>query len=680
MNNIKLLLVLSICFSAYYTAFAQTNFDRLISTLDAVKADPAGNDQAIVIKNIESLNTEYLDYSPVLHKKGLVFSSNRPKRNNFLGKFFSTLNSNIYYTAEEGEHFFFSPIELPGKINNSRHQGAISFYNNNNAMIYTTNCSKRNKEGLYDLKLCASTFINGEWQHTKDLHFSKAYRACHPAVSEDGSVLIFAGERPDGFGGMDLYLSLYENGVWQKPKNLGPEINTLHDEVFPNLTEEGILVFSSSGHNGCGGLDLFYAKPVEAFTWANPVSFGHPFNSKKDDFGFMTMEGGQKGCFSSSRLGGKGGDDLYLWQMNEAITETDLLTANILILDEATGIPLQESDITLIEINSNLLQTGVLEEEIIIANTITAAALEMIGNKVISDGTTEKGHKYEINADHNYFLMIAQEGYDNVQRMVSVQHLVEYDEYAIVMNSTGDEQLEGLVFEDPKETIETVATPKVEKEELVVASMILDEPISTRNMSVEAKAEAKISTPTTDLTEEPEAFTSRGIPTGLIKEEAPVSESVIAESVTAESAIAESVIAESAIVETSNNKSVTNYSVRTIYYAFNKFNLTAQSKRAIDEIILLLKSDRNTVLTINSHTDSRGARSFNKSLSQKRADAVKMYMLSQGIEPERINAYGIGESFLLNNCADGVKCDENSHKANRRTEFIFNQQKRSIKN
>ncbi len=661
MKTTRLLLLLSLCLSITYNTIAQTNFDRLISTIEAVKSDPAGNDGAIQIENISSLNTQYLEYSPAAHKKGLVFSSNRPKKKHFLGKFFSTYNSNIYYTAEEGENFFFAPIELPGKINNSRHQGAIAFYNNDNSMIYTTNSKNRNREGLYDLKLCSSTYVDGEWKNTKDLPFSEEYRACHPAVSSDGSLLIFAAERPDGYGGMDLYLSFFENGIWQKPENMGPEINTKEDEVFPNLTEEGILVFSSTGYNGCGGLDLYYAQPVEEYVWANPVNFGNPFNSNKDDFGFMTMEGGNKGCFSSNRLGGKGGDDLYLWQIEqEAITiDPEILAANILILDEATGIPLQESDITLVEINNNLLQTGFIEDEIIIANEISSDAMSMIGDKLSPLATTEKGHKFGLNPERNYFLSIKKNGYEHVQRIVAVKHLIEYDEYAIVMNSTLDESIDAIAIQEENETpeaIETIATPSISSEEPVIASVIVDESIQTVEAAVIEKTETDITTPTTIQTESSEEiFTSRAIPANLIKE-APKSIAKTIKEVT----------------------STASFVASNIYYEFNKYQLTNSSKKAIDEIVMQLKNTPSIAITVSSHTDSRGKKEFNKHLSQKRANAVKEYLLSQGIASTRVTAIGAGEAFLLNDCADGVKCSDADHKVNRRTEFIFNQQKQTI--
>jgi len=430
------------------------------------------------------------------------------------------------------------------------------------------------------------------------------------------------------------------------------EINSFQDEVFPNLTEEGILVFSSTGHNGCGGLDLFYAEPIEEYTWANPVNFGNPFNSSKDDFGFMTMEGGNKGCFSSNRLGGKGGDDLYLWQIKEEVIELDQLTANILILDELTGIPLQESDITLVEINNNLLYTGLIEDEIIIANQLNAATLGMLGQKVAPLGTSEKGHKYQINSDRNYFLMITREGYNNVQRIVGVQHLIQYDEYAIVMNTTSDELMDVLVMEDDQQEIETITTPAIQIEEPVVASIVIDES-KTKDIIAPTieKTEAIISSPTTTPANQvDEVFTSRGVPSELIKE------------------------APEAIAKTINTEIARSLVANNIYYEFNKYELTNSSKQAIDDIVAQLKSTPQTAITINSHTDSRGKKSFNKDLSQKRANAVRMYMLSQGIEPDRVTAIGVGESFLLNSCVDGVKCDESAHKVNRRTEFIFDQQ------
>ncbi len=107
-----------------------------------------------------------------------------------------------------------------------------------------------------------------------------------------------------------------------------------------------------------------------------------------------------------------------------------------------------------------------------------------------------------------------------------------------------------------------------------------------------------------------------------------------------------------------------------IYWNLNSATLTPAAKREIDtKLLTFLRENPNVVVEIASHTDSRGSKAYNRALSQRRADAVKNYLISKGISPKRIISKGYGEDRLLNNCSDGVKCTEAQHQQNRRTEF-----------
>ena len=114
-----------------------------------------------------------------------------------------------------------------------------------------------------------------------------------------------------------------------------------------------------------------------------------------------------------------------------------------------------------------------------------------------------------------------------------------------------------------------------------------------------------------------------------------------------------------------------NFKVDNIYYAYNSWEINADAAQSLDRLLKLIKINPHISITLYSHTDSRGGDEFNLKLSQKRAESAKAYLVKNEIAPNRINAIGMGESKLVNQCEDGVDCSEEEHAKNRRTEFII---------
>jgi hypothetical protein len=141
---------------------------------------------------------------------------------------------------------------------------------------------------------------------------SDGYSTGHPAISKDGRLIVFSSDRPGGQGGSDLYMSYRNGDTWGEPENLGFRVNTAGDEMFPFLLDDGTLLFSSNGHAGLGGLDLFSAQQAEV-GFVDVTNLGVPINSPQDDFSMIVTSGG-RGYFSSNRSGGKGSDDIYFFQ------------------------------------------------------------------------------------------------------------------------------------------------------------------------------------------------------------------------------------------------------------------------------------------------------------------------------------------------------------------------------
>ncbi|MDR0728540.1 MAG: hypothetical protein LBF19_00225 [Prevotellaceae bacterium] len=142
-----------------------------------------------------------------------------------------------------------------------------------------------------------------------DYNKPSEYSVGHPCLSSDGKVLYFASNMPGGYGGTDIYYSIRTANAWSIPVNVGPRINTEGDERFPTVGENGVLYFSSNGHPGYGGLDIFRAEG-EKNTWRTVENLYAPINSSGDDF-YLSFIDETSGFLASNRAGGKGGDDIY---------------------------------------------------------------------------------------------------------------------------------------------------------------------------------------------------------------------------------------------------------------------------------------------------------------------------------------------------------------------------------
>ncbi|MFW5700300.1 MAG: hypothetical protein ACOCWM_01310, partial [Cyclobacteriaceae bacterium] len=203
------------------------------------------------------------------------------------------------------------------KINASRkfHSGPVSFYNAERSAVFTSNNAKAGKSQLKSLQLYFADVSNKEFQKIEEFPYNEVNSSMgHPAINQKGNLLIFTSNMPGGYGGTDLYYSFKENDRWSIPRNFGKMINTAGDEMFPYLYQDSILYFSSNGKTGLGGMDIYYCDINAGFIPGKTVNPGFPLNSAYDDFGLALHEN-NTGYFTSNRPG-KGGDDIYHFQIN----------------------------------------------------------------------------------------------------------------------------------------------------------------------------------------------------------------------------------------------------------------------------------------------------------------------------------------------------------------------------
>ncbi len=263
------------------------------------------------------INTQESEFAPAYYKESIVFTSSRhegafKKKSHWDNSPFL----NLYYANKTPGQRFGEPTLFEDELNTRHHDGPAMFYSQYQKMIINRNQrveveGRENvfewRPGLYDARFDAA---KSSWEVTPLPFNDPAYSFLHPSISEDGSVLYFVSDKPGGFGGTDIYRTTRTNGVWGPIVNLGPVVNSTEDEAFPFFIGN-TLYFTSNGHGGLGGLDLFKCEQsADGFT--TPVNLGYPINSTADDFSLITNLEQRNGYLASSR---NGNDDIFSFQM-----------------------------------------------------------------------------------------------------------------------------------------------------------------------------------------------------------------------------------------------------------------------------------------------------------------------------------------------------------------------------
>ena len=396
----------------------------------------------------------------------------------------------------------------------------------------------RDKNGVNHLKIYMSKKVNGDWIEAVEVPFnSDDYSTGHPALSPDGKQLYFVSDMPGSIGQTDIFVvDVTGPNSFSEPRNLGPEINTERKEMFPFINEKK-LYFSSDGHTGLGGLDVYETAYTEEEGFGEVKNLGKPINSNKDDFSYIINEKNQKGFFASNRSEGKGDDDIYSFKrlVIEEVPASSNAIAGV-ITELITGDIMPMALVELLDENGIKLKEMVSDED---------------GSFFFEDLDADK--KYTIKANRDTY-------FENVQEITAVENdTVQVD----------------LVIRKLKEMI--------------------------------------------------------AIEDGIKK-----------------------------------------LKTEMIFFDFDRSYIRQDASEELDKLVEVMTEYPTMVIKIESHTDSRGKRAYNKYLSDKRAKSTREYLISKGIAPERIeSAIGYGEERLLNTCDGTIACTEKAHFLNRRSEFII---------
>lgn len=261
------------------------------------------------IKNLETLNSAYSEYSPAYLNGELYFTSSRSNAKIYAAT--GTPYTDLYKVTTKAAIVEPETIQpLPVSINSPNvNVGTIAFSPDGKTMVFAKgNTGKR--KGTNDVDLYLSRFRNNVWSEAQPININQPDSwESSPAFSPDGRTLYFSSNRKGGQGGLDIYSAQMDSrGRFSRVRNLGPDINTAGNEMFPYVSENGKLYFSSDGHPGYGMMDLFVVNRVNGKTMAE--NLGQPVNSTSDDFGIFLFKA-DRGFFTSNREGGKGDDDIY---------------------------------------------------------------------------------------------------------------------------------------------------------------------------------------------------------------------------------------------------------------------------------------------------------------------------------------------------------------------------------
>ncbi|MCC4212774.1 OmpA family protein [Leeuwenhoekiella parthenopeia] len=274
-------------------------------------------DTLYTVKNLP-LNSQYADFAASFYKEDFVFTSSRNKEDNKIYERNKTPYLSIYKISRpevaSEVSLFSEDIETPF------HDGTTSFTADGRYMYYASsfqsgskkvfNDEKRNFFKIYRVDLTQKKLKKELLAFNGD-----NYSTGQPYITPDGKKLFFASDMPGGYGKADIYVcDVYEDGTTSQPRNLGPEINTIVDDFFPFFKND-VLYFSSAGHVGFGGLDMYKSFYKDGI-FGTPINLGPVINTNADDFAYVEGKKPNTGYFSSDRAGGKGDDDIYEFTYN----------------------------------------------------------------------------------------------------------------------------------------------------------------------------------------------------------------------------------------------------------------------------------------------------------------------------------------------------------------------------
>ena len=633
-------------------------------------------------------NSNLDDFSPAYHKDGIIFSSERDRGSAVKRMHSWTGNPflDLYYVDRKedsagemegvcGNYVYGRPEKWSQSTNTKFHDAVVTFNSDETMVLYTrNNLEGKSDDGTIKLKVFSADVNGNEVTNFEGLPFnSDEYSVAHPSLTPDNSRLYFASDMPGGFGGMDLYYSDYNGGSWGPPMNLGPQINTEGQEIFPYYSKDGRLYFSSNGHIGLGGLDIYFMQDLGNGEFGAMDNMAYPINTISDDFGIIFNDEGTCGYFSSDRTGGAGRDDIYSFKKTAVPVEvyvfdeqTKLPIEGASVVDDCTGATLTTGANGKAVIDMKINEcctfaataemymdnekqgctTSDLSERLIVEIPMKSAmAFDLAG--VVYDGdselpmsgatvtltndcdeeeqsfvTTESGrYSFDLKDDCCYTVTASYDGFDSVSQQKCTRGKTEGGTMTADLTLTKPSDA-GVVTTLPSDT--NPGQTGIYSKDGVYVDAATGQPYTGTYSGIEYKDG------------QPVGGSSGGFPVGP---------------------------------STGQTADASVYYLLHVYYDFDQSYLRDEASVELNKLLTLMNNNPDYIVEIASHTDSRGSNSYNNRLSQRRADSVIRWLSEKGVDRERLVSRGYGEDVNVNNCVNEVPCSEKEHQLNRRTEF-----------
>lgn len=622
----------------------------------------------IIIKNENSINTDQLEFSPVFFEDGILFISSRDNIFKYIDRKTKSSTMAIYSAVRGAEGNLGAPVFFSDRINTKYHEGPLCFDTEGGDMYFTRSNFVKGKlgkssDGMVNLKVLKAKRTEDSWGEVSDLPINgDDFNTCHPSLSPSGDRLYFASDRLGGYGGLDIFYAEFMGDELQEPVNLGPEINSSGDEIFPFIHADGTLYFSSNGRDGLGGLDIYYTKLTSSGNWSAAQNIGAPFNGEKDDFGLILDLETKNGYFSSNRTGGRGADDIYNFHvpqgLNNYLEDKDRISGSnfkVYVADVNSGEELNGALVSFWDLEdmnlSNILSLTDEEGNLIRIHSEDPETNELIlrvdmAEAEINGYTDEDGMYEAMIPGTTHVVAVNAPGY--LPRHLVIDREDGLSEMLVLLEPIGDRiPFNGIVLDPRTNTPVAGAKVTITDEETGEVVVLYTDKNGQYNYYLPKDRDFEVTIEKDDMK------TSRTVSTKNLQDGA-------------ELAIAFDI---SNSARGSLFKDGTTVRIPNIYYNFNDASIRPDAKPDLNAVATILKQFPELKIELSSHTDARGSKEYNQALSQRRAKKAAEYLVGQGIDASRLTPVGYGESQLKNQCSDGVACSESDHQVNRRTEF-----------
>ena len=344
------------------------------------QADVPIGDYVFTPENLgDSINSKLLEYFPSVTIDGntLVFTRR--------------IGQEDFFVSERKNGVWSTAVSLPGNLNTEENEGAQTISQDGRMLIFT-GCNMEDGQGSCDLYV--SYLTKNGWGERINMGriINTEYWESQPSLSPDKRTLYFAARDPSGFGGSDLFVCyLQANGQWGTPRNMGPEINTSGDESCPFIhADNQTFYFTSNGHPGYGGTDLYYMRQQPDGKWGKPQNLGYPVNTIDDEGSLIIASDGKTAYYASDGADSRGGLDIYSFQLPNQVRPFKTLWVKGNVFDEKTkqGLP---SAVELINLAT--------------AQTISKVQTDEEGNYLI---TLPIGNDYAFNVNRKGYLFYSE--------------------------------------------------------------------------------------------------------------------------------------------------------------------------------------------------------------------------------------------------------------------------------